>query len=933
MDPDDLEGLTEEQKKFLERIAPEKRPILIEQYRKAAEAQPGFDRVAQEIANETGTKVKLAPVKGLDRATAKIASDYGGDPAKIKDLVRGTIEVESMEDAQRVIEEIKKKYQVLPSGQRNLLDPSVNPVDGYRDAKFNVVLENGTVAEVQVNVPKMLEAKSKVHKLYEQRSELERVINDRGGNPTVAEQTEIDRLNREMKKVYDPAWEETIKNNRSRPVNTATTVAETTTTESKVAKTSEALTTEAATTEAVTTEAGALNKTSKIARTVVATEEASKTSRLSRLLTPSESQYTWRLSRAIGMSENAAGKVATVTKAGGVVLKVLGPVAGGIMTYNAISERANGNSYTALLDASGLPPTSSVRDSYSNYQDKNIAEGVALTIPLGVTQAYWALSSGLRWAVGDVDHRKLLANIVVRANSGTEAAKTREAVREYVDSAIPWFHHLSAQKKQNVIDNVLAMKNSGKMQDWSQLPGLIGTPGNMLRLQDSPEYFLKNNTDAVKLPDVNKTNEALYGSDEKNPDGSLKNPGLSAEIAEAAQIENMRKRSQIPDINWEEARERFTQGGKDAMMNYLSGQMPEKMWESTKTFFSHALDVFDLDKDVEALRNLWNRPLDTLTGAFVNFVNGAKDGEVSSQPIVMDENGKPRVLTPELLEEIKAKQPPEGSDTTGYKKLSIENRNGENVIVATDLTKEELDRLQSGELKLASATELMAQVKPSNTGIEDASSKPVDKPPPTLDELRTLAEQIAKESDPKKKQSLQEEFNSRFYDATPEMRKEFVEDKKSAAQDQAAESFIAFEKKSLAEAKGRGEDPLAVDGFDDLVRSQEKYKWYSTGIANSTFVINGTTYKTYNTKMKADTNGDNVVDDKDDAIGVNITERADGTKTVNIVNSKMFVPVGEDGQPLAKTDPALIAKLQQETARREAEQKREAPKTKNAPKP
>ncbi|HTK84370.1 MAG TPA: hypothetical protein VL625_04725, partial [Patescibacteria group bacterium] len=329
------------------------------------------------------------------------------------------------------------------------------------------------------------------------------------------------------------------------------------------------------------TSADRVVETTNAARTAtVAGEDASRAARLRAIFAGTEEQHTWQLTRLLGGSEETAGRVATIAKTGGVVLKVLGPVAGTIMTYNEASERVNGNSYTKLLDANGLGPDAAPRDSYQNFQDKNIVDGVAMTIPAGVTQAYWALSSGLRWAVGDVDHRKLLATVVARANSGTETAKIKESVYQYVDSALPWFHYLTAQKQQNVIDNIMAMKEAGRLQDWSQLPGLVGTPGNMTRLQDSPGYFAKVNGAGIKLPDVNKTNAAFYGTDAKT------NPGLSAEIAEAAKMENMRKRSQIPDIDWVQARQKLEEGGKAGLMNFLSGQMPATMWQNTKTFFS-----------------------------------------------------------------------------------------------------------------------------------------------------------------------------------------------------------------------------------------------------------------------------------------------------------------------------------------------------------
>lgn len=189
----------------MQRLDGEQRGVLLGMFGKAEAEKPGFDEKIAGIAQAFRGQAKLAPIKGVERATAKIASDYAGNAAQIKDLLRATIEVNSVADARLAIDEIKRKFEVLPTGQRDLLDPATPSIDGYRDAKFNVKVGD-IVAEVQVNLPEMLAAKSKVHHLYEQRSAIEREFGFVGKNATPEQLAEVARLNAEMRAVYDPAF-------------------------------------------------------------------------------------------------------------------------------------------------------------------------------------------------------------------------------------------------------------------------------------------------------------------------------------------------------------------------------------------------------------------------------------------------------------------------------------------------------------------------------------------------------------------------------------------------------------------------------------------------------------------------------------------------------------------------------------------------------
>lgn len=185
-------------------LTDESKTKLRQLYQEAEERKPRFDSELERIANEVGGSVKTADLKGVERATKKIVSDYNGDAGQIKDLLRATIEVEEQVGAQAAFDRVVAQYEVV-GRPRNLFDPAIQPADGYRDAKINVLID-GHVAEIQINLPEMMAAKKIAHPLYEKAEEIRRVAQNENRQRTAAEDAEIARLNEEMRAIYEPAW-------------------------------------------------------------------------------------------------------------------------------------------------------------------------------------------------------------------------------------------------------------------------------------------------------------------------------------------------------------------------------------------------------------------------------------------------------------------------------------------------------------------------------------------------------------------------------------------------------------------------------------------------------------------------------------------------------------------------------------------------------
>lgn len=182
----------------------------------AEQVKPQFDQINRDIAEKVGGTYKAAPIKGVDRVIEKSTAEYGGDVTQIKDLVRSTIIVDSQQKVDDAIKMIAEKYEINPDTSRNLFNPNaVASKDGYRDAKFNVMLDGGMMMEIQINTPQMMMAKDKVHDLYKERRTIEAKLVKEKRDPTPDELVEISRLNAEMKSIYDAAFEDSSKSANS----------------------------------------------------------------------------------------------------------------------------------------------------------------------------------------------------------------------------------------------------------------------------------------------------------------------------------------------------------------------------------------------------------------------------------------------------------------------------------------------------------------------------------------------------------------------------------------------------------------------------------------------------------------------------------------------------------------------------------------------
>lgn len=148
---------------------------------KAADAKAEFDQKIIDIAQRTGSLgQQLAKLKGLERGAEKLAIEKAFKVRGMKDLLRATIVVKTYADAQAVMDDIEREFTLLGMPKNRTGDaqlqtqgqnvPAEDPTiyAGYSDIMINVVMPNGTIAEIQINTPEMLAAKAaQGHTLYE----------------------------------------------------------------------------------------------------------------------------------------------------------------------------------------------------------------------------------------------------------------------------------------------------------------------------------------------------------------------------------------------------------------------------------------------------------------------------------------------------------------------------------------------------------------------------------------------------------------------------------------------------------------------------------------------------------------------------------------------------------------------------------------------
>lgn len=131
----------------------------------AAEAKPRYDNKLREIASKLGAEAMTAPLKGGARLLEKHVLENNGQVELMRDMVRGSIIVKSMDDVPAAIEAVRAAFPLVEGRLKNRFEKPLST--GYRDVLMNVHLPGGIPGEVQIHIPEMIAAKSIGHKVYD----------------------------------------------------------------------------------------------------------------------------------------------------------------------------------------------------------------------------------------------------------------------------------------------------------------------------------------------------------------------------------------------------------------------------------------------------------------------------------------------------------------------------------------------------------------------------------------------------------------------------------------------------------------------------------------------------------------------------------------------------------------------------------------------
>lgn len=158
-------------------------------------AKPAYDAKLREIAGKLGGEAMVAPIKGGARLLEKHVLENGGQAELMRDLVRGSIIVKSIDDVPAAIEAVRGAFPLVEGRLKNRFEKPLST--GYRDVLMNIDLGNGLQGEVQIHIPEMIAAKSIGHKVYD----VSRSMAGGASNPEYA------RLESLQSKIYGAALE------------------------------------------------------------------------------------------------------------------------------------------------------------------------------------------------------------------------------------------------------------------------------------------------------------------------------------------------------------------------------------------------------------------------------------------------------------------------------------------------------------------------------------------------------------------------------------------------------------------------------------------------------------------------------------------------------------------------------------------------------
>ena len=170
----------------------------------AAVFHPG-ERPQPEHYAGPGSFIRIGNLKGLSRATQKVHADYGGRWDHLRDIVRGSVALDNLDDVRRVTDYLHNSSAKVETVNNRFARPT--PA-GYRDGLLHVRLpESGLLAEMQVHLKPILEAKERGHAAYETMRDIEaKYAGRQDEHLDPADYRAYHQALKESRAIYGAAW-------------------------------------------------------------------------------------------------------------------------------------------------------------------------------------------------------------------------------------------------------------------------------------------------------------------------------------------------------------------------------------------------------------------------------------------------------------------------------------------------------------------------------------------------------------------------------------------------------------------------------------------------------------------------------------------------------------------------------------------------------
>ena len=172
------------------------------------EPEGGPDAMTPEMLSNDKRYLFMGPIKKKDKSTAKVMNDYKGDWGGLKDLVRATVAVKTVDDVHKLLAGLKEAgVQMLQRPKDNMTHGTA---DGYRDINLILAAPNGMPVELQVQVKAITKAKAEGHEFYNENIAIAQRNADKDdfADWSPKDRQEFAKNRAAQKRIYGKAWAE-----------------------------------------------------------------------------------------------------------------------------------------------------------------------------------------------------------------------------------------------------------------------------------------------------------------------------------------------------------------------------------------------------------------------------------------------------------------------------------------------------------------------------------------------------------------------------------------------------------------------------------------------------------------------------------------------------------------------------------------------------